>query len=176
MIAMIAVFFILLILFGFIGASRGWAKEVLVIASVILAMAVITLLEVFLNLGGLLGNKTWLYYVQFTILTLLVYFGYQSPKVQRIGRATERRAVIGEKILSFFMGMVSGYFVVGTYWYYANVAGYPGLSEYIAPASANIADTTVWLMSLLPPVWLDTPVKVFIALVVIFVFVIVYFV
>ncbi|MFM8322731.1 MAG: hypothetical protein ACKOC5_17605 [Chloroflexota bacterium] len=176
MIAMVAVFFLLLILFGFIGAARGWAKEVLVVAAVILAMAVITLLEDLLKLGTILGNKNYIFYLRMIILISMVFFGYQSPRVQRIARATEKRAMIGERILSFLMGMISGFFVIGTLWYFATEAGFPGLENYITPASAKVADTTVWVMNLLPPVWLDAPIKVFIALVVIFVFVIIYFV
>jgi hypothetical protein len=176
MIAMVAVFFIMIILFGLVGSARGWGKEVLVIASVILALAAITLLEDLLNLDELLGSQQTVFFVRMLILTTLVYFGYQSPKVSRIARATERRALIGERILSFLMGMVSGYFVVGTYWYFANVANYPGLEKYITAATPEVAESTVWVMSKLPPVWLDDPISVFIALVLIFIFVIVYFV
>jgi len=176
MIAMVAVFFLMLFLFGLVGSSRGWGKEVLVVASIILSLAAITLLEDLLNLGGLIGNQRYLFYVRILIVTLLAYFGYQSPKVSRIAKATEKRALIGERILSFFMGMVSGYFVIGTYWHYANAAGYPGLEEYVIPAQANVAQATAWILTRLPPVWLDDPISVFIALVLIFIFIIVYFV
>jgi hypothetical protein len=176
MIAMVAVFFIFLILFGFIGASRGWGKEVLVVAAVITALAIITLLEDLGRIGSFIQEPSTLFWLRMLILTALVYFGYQSPKVQRIARATERRAAIGEKILSFMIGMVSGFFVVGTYWYYAAVADYPMLEDYVSPTDLSLADTTVWVMSLLPPVWLDDPLKVFVALVLAMIFIIVYFV
>jgi len=176
MIAMVAVFFLMILLFGLVGSSRGWGKEVLVVASIILALSAITLLEDLLNVSALLNNQRYLFYLRFFIITVLVYFGYQSPKVSRIAKATERRALIGERILSFFMGMVSGYFVIGTYWHYANAAGYPGLEEYVIPAQANVAQATAWIMTKLPPVWLDDPISVFIALVLIFIFIIVYFV
>ncbi len=45
MIAMVTVFGMFLFLFGLIGAVRGWAKEMLVIFSVILALAAISLVE-----------------------------------------------------------------------------------------------------------------------------------
>jgi uncharacterized membrane protein required for colicin V production len=176
MIALVAVFFLLLLMFGFIGASRGWGKEVLVVASVILALAAISLLEDLLRLGTFIKDPLTLFWVRITILTLLVYFGYQSPKVSRIAKATERRAQIGEKILGFFMGMVSGYFVIGSYWYFASVVDYASLAKYVQPATPSVQDATVWVMSILPPVWLDEPVKVFVAVVLIFILVIVYFV
>jgi uncharacterized membrane protein required for colicin V production len=175
MIALVMVFLMFLILFGFIGASRGWAKEVLVIASVILALAIITLLEDLLKLDQLIKNATVWYWIRMFILFTLVLFGYQSPKVQRISKATEKRAQIGDWILGFLMGMISGYFVVGTAWYFSNVAKYPLINEYIRPPAANFAEATERVLAILPPTWLDTPLSVFIALVVIFVFVIIFF-
>ena len=57
MIALVMVFMVFLFFFGFIGASRGWAKEVLVIASVILALALITLMEDLLKLNQIIKSE-----------------------------------------------------------------------------------------------------------------------
>jgi uncharacterized membrane protein len=176
MIALVMVFLIFLIFFGIIGASRGWAKEVLVIASVVLALAAITLLEDLLNLDEIVNNNTIWYWIRMLILIVLVIFGYQSPKMQRIARATEKRAQIGERILGLLMGMVSGYFVVGTAWYFSEAANYPLINEYIRPPATNFAEITERVLAILPPTWLDTPLTVFIAVVLIFIFVIIYFV
>jgi uncharacterized membrane protein required for colicin V production len=175
MIALVMVFLVFLIFFGFIGASRGWAKEVLVIASVILALAVITLLEDLLKLDQMIKNDVVWYWIRMFILFTLVLFGYQSPKVQRISKATEKRAQIGDWILGFLMGMISGYFVVGTAWYFSNEAGYPLINEFIRPPAANFAEATERVLAILPPTWLDTPLAVFVAVVFIFVFVIIFF-
>ena len=176
MIALVMVFVLFLIFFGIIGAARGWAKEVLVIASVILALAAITLLADLLNLDALVNNPIIWYWISVFILTILGIFGYQSPKMQRIARATEKRAQIGEKLLGFMMGMVSGYFVIGTYWYFSEAANYPWINEYIRPPATNFAEVTERILAILPPTWLDTPLTVFIAVVLIFIFVIIYFV
>jgi hypothetical protein len=177
MISMSAVFFMFLILFGFIGANRGWAKEILVVASVILALAVITLIEQLLGLGRLFANNLNMqYWIRMGILIMLVFFGYQSPKVQRIAKATERRGQIGERLLSFLFGMVSGFFVIGTAWAFSWDAGYPSLIDQLAAAPPEIAATIERIHTYLPPVWLNQPLEVFVALVVIFIFVIIYFV
>ena len=105
-----------------------------------------------------------------------MFFGYQSPKVQRIAKATERRSVIGERLLSFLFGMVSGFFVIGTAWAFSWEAGYPWLIDHIGAPPPEIADDDQSHPGYLPPIWLDQPLKVFIALVVIFIFVIIYFV
>lgn len=175
MIALVMVFFLFLVFFGFIGASRGWAKEVLVIASVILALAVITLLEDLLKLDQIVRNAVVWYWIRIFILFSLVLFGYQSPKVSRISKATEKRAQIGDWLLGLVMGVFSGYFVYGTAWYFSDAAKYPLISDFIRPPAANFAELTESVMGILPPTWLDSPLTVFIAVVVIFVFVIVYF-
>ena len=176
MIAIVAVFFIFLIFFGFIGASRGWAKEILVIASVGLAIAVWVLLEYFLKISTFVKDATILYWIKMAILVTMVIFGYQTPKVQRIAKATEKRAVIGEKLLGFVFGMVSGYFVIGTAWWLSEGAGYPLLNKFIRPPAVEFAELTERVLNILPPTWLDTPVPVFIFVVVIFVFIMVYFI
>lgn len=177
MISLAAVFIMFVILFGFIGAARGWAKEILVVASVILALAAITLIEDLLGLNRLFNNDPNLqYWIRMSILIVLVFFGYQSPKVQRIAKATERRGVIGERLLSFLFGLISGFFVMGTAWAFSWQAGYPVLIDYMAQAPPGLAETTERIMRYLPPVWLDQPLKVFVALVIIFIFVIIYFV
>ena len=66
--------------------------------------------------------------------------------------------------------------MVGTYWYFSNVANYPLINEYIRPPASNFAEATERVLAILPPTWLDTPLTVFIAVVLIFIFVIVYFV
>ncbi len=177
MIALVIVFFMFLILFGFIGASRGWAKEVLVIASVILCLAIVALVENLLGLAGFFDkNRGMQFAYRAAILIVLVFFGYQSPKVQRIAKATEKRGQIAEKILGFLVGIASGYFVIGTLWSFARTAGYPFIVDYIIAAPKDLVDLTNRVISMLPPVWLNTPLETFIALVIIFVFVIIYFV
>ncbi len=178
MISLSAVFVMFLILFGFIGAARGWAKEVLVIASVVLALAAIRLLEDLVGLKRLIGDdiKTQ-YYIRMAILTLLTFFGYQSPKVQRIAKATEKRGIIAEQVLGFIFGMLSGYFVIGSAWAFTAQAKYPLLADQLGGTEKEqIIEAVDRLMGMLPPVYLDQPLKVFVVLVITFIIVIVFFV
>lgn len=175
MIALVMVFVIFLIFFGVIGASRGWAKEVLVIASVILALAVISLLEDLLNLDRFVRSDIVWYWIRMFILLGLVLFGYKSPKVQRLSKATEKSAFVGDWILGLIMGILSGYFVIGTVWYFSEAANYPLIGDYITKPTGGLVDATQRVLNILPPTWLDTPLTVFIAVVLIFIFVIIYF-
>ena len=79
MVNLIYIFWMYVILFAVIGAMRGWAKELLVSFSVILAVALNYLLRKYvpmianlpLNDQSLFGIRTW-------ITVALVYFGYQT--------------------------------------------------------------------------------------------------
>lgn len=176
MIALVAFFFIFLIFFGFIGATRGWAKEFLVIISVILALAFITLAEDLVGLrNNILSNPKAQYWFRMITVGFLVFFGYLSPTLPRFQKASEKRARISEHVLGFFIGMISGYFVIGTLWAFSSVANYPSLERFIRPVPNELADLNNAIMNMLPPVWLDSPTIIFIILVLSFIFAMIYF-
>lgn len=176
MIALVAFFFIFLIFFGFIGTVRGWAKETLVIISVILALAFITLAEDLVGLrNNLLSNPQAQYWFRMIVIAFLVFFGYLSPTLPRFQKASEKRARISEHILGFFIGMISGYFVIGTLWSFASQANYPNLERFIQPVPNELAELTNSVMNILPPMWLDSPTIIFIVLVLSFIFALIYF-
>jgi len=178
MIAFIAVFWMFIAIFGFIGIMRGWAKELLVIFSIVLALAFIAVAE---NLIPILGpflnsNPMIQYWVRTGMVVFMTFFGYQSPKFSRLAKSTERRDRIQDLILGLMMGLISGYFIVGCLWSFANDAGYPNLENYIAPPLSNLAEDTQNILNYLPPVWLGQPPTIYIAVVLAFIFVIVAFV
>ncbi len=47
-----------------------------------------------------------------TVVMVMTFFGYQTPKLARFARAAERRDQIQDVMLGFIMGAVSGYFVI----------------------------------------------------------------
>lgn len=177
MIAMVTVFFMFLVFFGFIGSVRGWAKELLVVISVILALAAISLIEDLLGLKNSLfrNNPSLQYWFRVLTVGVLVFFGYQSPSLPRFQKATEKRARIQDHLLGFFIGILSGYFVIGTIWAFSSQAQYPNLAKYIRPVPAELAEITDRVMNMLPPLWLDSPTTIFIFVVITFIFAIVYF-
>ena len=120
-----------LLLFGLIGSVRGWAKELLVVFSVILALAAISLAEDLLGLNNILfkNDVTLQYWVRTCTVLAMVFFGYQSPSLPRLAKATEKRGKIQDSILGFVFGILSGFFVVGTLWSFGSQAQYPALAE-----------------------------------------------
>ena len=177
MIGLVIVFYMFLGMFGFIGSQRGWAKELLVTFSIVLGMALIAVME---NLMPILGpflksNPVMQYWVRILIILAMTFFGYQSPKLTRLTKASEKRDRIQDALLGLFMGLLSGFFVVGTLWSYSNGAGYPGLGDYITAPPQNLAQATENIIKILPPAWLVPP-WIYIAVVMAFIFVIVVFI
>lgn len=177
MIAMVTVFMMLLIIFGFIGAVRGWAKELLIVFSVGLALAAITLVEDLLGFKNTLfkSNLSLQFWFRTGMLGFMILFGYTGPSLARLAKATEKRGKIQDSILGFVFGLISGFFVIGTIWSFAHQANYPMISKYVAAVPPELNDLTQRVLDILPPVWLDKPTTIFIFVVVAFIFAVIYF-
>jgi hypothetical protein len=181
MISLLVAFYMFLFVFAIIGSMRGWAKELLVIFSVILALAFIALVENLIPVVGsfIKSNPTVQFWFRITTVMVMTFFGYQTPKLARFAKAAERRDQIQDVMLGFIMGAISGYFVVGTLWSFVDSAGYPyGVGKWLYPPTADqyLGNATLTLIKYLPPVWLGKSPIIYIAVVLAFVFVIIVFI
>lgn len=180
MISMLIVFYMFVALFATIGAMRGWAKELLVIFSVILALAFISVVELLIPVLGpfITSNPVFQFYFRVTVVVVLSFFGYQSPRIARLAKAAEKRDRIQDLLLGMIMGAISGFMVVGTIWSFAHAAGYPVFTDYMtAPVPGGPGgDAALRIIRVLPPVWLGKPPNIYIAVVLAFIFVIAVFV
>lgn len=160
-------------IFTIIGAMRGWAKELLVTFSVILSLFV---LEV---LGRYVGpirdffappNGSPEFWARSAILGMLVYFGYQTPRISRfIAEEKLRRDKFADGLLGFFLGALNGFLIVGSVWYFMHNSDYP-FKEFITKPSPEPG-----IIAFLPPSWLGIPM-IYFAIAVAFLFVIVVFI
>ncbi len=93
MISILIVFYLFLGTFALIGSMRGWAKEVLVAFSVVLALAFITVIEELIPVLGpfLKSNPSMHYWTRIAIVLGMTFFGYQSPKFSRLEKAAEKQ-------------------------------------------------------------------------------------
>ena len=115
------------ILFAIIGGMRGWAKEMLVTFSVILALTFTTLLANYVPfIRDVLqkDSKPLYFWLRTIILILLVFFGYQTPNIPRFA-AKMTREKLQDIILGVVIGALNGYLIAGTIWFYMADAGYP---------------------------------------------------
>lgn len=172
MMSLSTVFWLLLIIFGTIGGMRGWAKEILVLFSLVLALFIDTLIKQFVpNVEGALQAQgpMMLFYVRATFFILLAFFGYETPSVASGLAGKGKRERLQDILLGVVIGMLNGYLLIGTIWFYLDKAGYklPGISVPTDPSVLNY-------VKYMPPGVIGPP-YIYFAVAVAFVFVIVVF-
>lgn len=177
MVSLTVVFYMYLLLFAIIGAMRGWAKEILVTFSIILAMFIITVLETYVGVVKRIASSGGqpLFWMEVTIVILLVFFGYQTPNIRALAGARFARERLQDVLLGFILGGFNGYLAVGTLWYFLYNAGYP-FEIISAPKPGDpYYEAAMRLIAALPPEWLTIP-WIYFAVGVAFLFVIVVFI
>ncbi len=124
MISLTTVFWLLVLLFGIIGALRGWAKELLTAIATIWGITLIVVLERFLPIFP--QNPGGSYFVwRAIILVLMAFFGYHTPRVAARLAPKTRQEGFRDAALGMVMGFLNGYLILATLWYYLDQAGYP---------------------------------------------------
>ena len=176
MMSIIYVFWMYVILFGVIGAMRGWAKEMLVAFSVVLSLALNHVLRKYIPLAsGLNETDPSLFWVRTIILLVLVYFGYQT--VVSIPHLASRaaRERLQDTLFGALLGGFNGYLVAGTILYYIDIAGYPFQNVISRPTDTNMVDAVRQMMLYMPPQLLGEP-GIYFAIILAFVFVLVVYI
>ena len=175
MVSLIFMFWMFIMLFGVIGAMRGWAKELLVTFSCILALAFNYLLIRYVPvISTLPANGEPLFWLRGLIVVVLVFFGYQTVTLPRFATKAAREK-LQDSLLGFVIGAINGYLVVGTLWFYLHEAGYPG-SYITAPNGADsMGQTALEIIPLLAPRMLGEP-WIYFAVILAFIFLLVVFI
>ena len=109
MMSIVYVFWMYVVLFAVIGAMRGWAKELLVSFSVILALTTNHVLRRYIPLvEALPPDSTSLFWIRTMIVITLVYFGYQTVvSVARLGLSTGN-AIRDQDEAALMIDIISG--------------------------------------------------------------------
>ncbi len=174
MMTLTAVFWMYVILFGIIGGFRGWAKELLVIFSVLLAIAIDTVLLTYVDsVRIIMTSRPGLtqFGIRAGLLLMLTYFGYQTPNLPAFASGKFAREKLQDFMLGVALGLVNGYFIAGSIWYYMHQAQYP--LTYVSPLPD--AAVTANYMKYMPPMLLGIP-NIYFAIIAAFVFVIIVFI
>jgi uncharacterized membrane protein required for colicin V production len=184
MVSLLVVFYMFVILFAIIGAMRGWAQELLVTFSIILSFFLINVLEtVILSKyaeGVIVDKSIQQFWLRVLIVIVLVFFGYQTPRISRFASAVKKDK-ISDSFLGIFLGAINGYLVIGTLWFYMAHAGYP-FKYFTDPNILSGIDlnppaqAAIDFMAKLPPAWLGTEPGIYIAVGLAFLFVLVVFI
>ena len=176
MVSLTVLFGAFLILFGIIGAMRGWAKELLVTSAIVLGLFLNAILTYYVEPYQVaLGNAApgTQFFIQSGLLVLLAFFGYQTPHIRALQPKLARER-LEEILLGLLLGLLNGYLLMGSLWYYMHTIGY-GMTALVEAPAGDLAVQVENLMAYMPPQILQIP-EVFFAVGVVFVFIIVVFV
>jgi len=176
MMSIVYVFWMYVILFGVIGAMRGWAKELLVSFSVILSLALNHVLRKYIPLARDLPEiDPSLFWVRTIILLVLVYFGYQT--VVSIPHLASRaaREKLQDTLFGAFLGGLNGYLISGSILYYIHIADYAFQKVVLKPTDPELLQAVNQMMLYMPPQLLGEP-GIYFAIILAFVFVLVVYI
>jgi Colicin V production protein len=176
MMSIVYVFWMYVILFGVIGAMRGWAKELLVAFSVILSLSLTHVLRKYIPLArDLPETDPSLFWVRTIILLVLVYFGYQTViNIPHLASKAARER-LQDTLFGAILGGLNGYFVAGSILYYVHVADYSFQKIIIKPTDPELINTVNQMMQYMPPQLLGEP-GIYFAIILAFVFVLVVYI
>ncbi len=174
--SIVYIFWMFVIIFGIIGWMRGWAKELLVSFSVILALALNHVIRRYIPLAqSLPETDISLFWVRVIILLVLVYFGYQTViSIQHLASKAARER-LQDTLFGAILGAINGYLVVGTILFYLHVADYPFHNVISKPADPALLQTVNQMMLYMPPQLLGEP-GIYFAIIIAFVFVLVVYI
>jgi hypothetical protein len=116
------------------------------------------------------------FWIRTVVLLVLVFFGYQTIALTRLGGSV-RREKLQDFLLGLFLGAINGYFIIGTIWSYMHSSHYPFYPNITVPNNTDpLISTANTLINILPPIWLGTTPVIFIAVGLCFLFVLVVFI
>lgn len=176
MMSIVYIFWMYVILFAIVGGMRGWAKELLVAFSVILALALNHVIRRYIPIAAALPETdVSLFWVRTIVLLVLVFFGYQT--VITISRLASRaaRERLQDTLFGVILGAFNGYLIAGTILYYMHVADYPFQNVITKPQDPALLQTVNQMMLYMPPQLLGEP-GIYFAVILAFIFVIVVYI
>ncbi|MGC9336020.1 MAG: CvpA family protein, partial [Anaerolineae bacterium] len=100
-----------ILVFGLMGALRGWSKEMLVLFSVIVALAMRLIFTEYVDFAKPLFDRPprEQFYLYSGLVILMTIAGYAGPAVSgRLARASARET-LQDILLGFIVGAVNGY-------------------------------------------------------------------
>lgn len=180
MVSLDILLWVFIIIFAIIGSMRGWAKELLVTFSILLAMFSLTLFEAYLPFFKTTveqARPATVFWLKSGVLITLVFFGYQTPKIPKLAESGRfMRNQFQDTLLGTALGGANGYLLFGSIWYFLHAGDYP--FPFVLPPDAltQAGQTALTWIEKLPPAWLMTAPTIYIAIAVCFVFVLVVFI
>ncbi|MBK8022090.1 MAG: CvpA family protein [Chloroflexi bacterium] len=142
MIQLSALMWTMAVFFAMIGYLRGWNRELISTAGIVLGLFALFQFDTLLR-GVLLANvpRDQVFLVQSVFFIIIVYFAYQERAIIGPGRRRdEGRDELQNKILGSLLGFVNGYLIWGSIWYFLDINEYPLAPQVIAPSPGSPSD------------------------------------
>jgi hypothetical protein len=175
MMSIIYIFWMYVILFAIVGGMRGWAKELLVAFSVILALALNHVIRRYIPIAANMAEAdVSLFWVRTIVLMVLVFFGYQTViNISRLASKAARER-LQDTLFGVILGAFNGYLIAGTILHYMHVADYP-FPDVISRPPEPLMQTVNQMMVRMPPQLFGEP-GIYFAVILAFIFVIVVYI
>ncbi len=140
-------------LFGLMGALRGWSKEMLVLFSVVAALAMRLIFTQYVPFVRDFFDRPPVqqFYLYSGLLTLMAIAGYAGPAVSGRLAHVSARETLQDILLGFIIGAINGFLIAGSIWYFLDAAGY-GVLGISPPPPGSMAAALA--SGYLPPLWL----------------------
>ena len=149
-----AVLVMMSIFFAIIGFLRGWNREIVATAGIVLGLFALFQFDTILR-GTLLANvsRDQVFFVQTGIFAAIVFFAYQTRSItgadiRREEREREGRDNLQESVLGALLGALNGYLIWGSIWYFMDINEYPLAPFILAPSPGSASATTESILPL----------------------------
>jgi len=131
MIQLYSLMWILAAFGAFIGFLRGWNREIIATAGILLGSFALFQFDALLRGTLLLGfPRDQAFFIQVMLFLIVVYFAYQN----RVFEIEDEENSIQSSLLGGIVGLANGYLVGGSIWYFLDINEYPFAPFISAPA------------------------------------------
>jgi hypothetical protein len=148
-----------------IGLARGYVKELGSTLIILVAIFILTFFEVQITavlnfIGDIFNgvgdpdNNDLLLSTFYSIIFIIIVFGAYSGRTLNF-TGTPAPPPQGT-LISLVIGLLNGYLIAGTLWYYQDAYNYP-ISQFV-PFQDTLTETAQTLIQYLPPTLFDNPV------------------
>lgn len=151
MIQLVTIMWVMAIFFGIIGFLRGWNKEVIATAGIILGLFALFQFDSLLRGTLLVGvPRDQVFLIQAAIFIGIVFFAYQSRSLigEDAQRGRDQRDNLQESVLGAIVGFINGYLIWGSLWYFMDINEYPLDPYIIAPSPGSPSDQALGILPL----------------------------
>jgi len=144
MVQIFSLMWILAVFFGIVGLIRGWSKEIIATAGIVLGMFALFQFDTLLRGTILLRFPIdQVFFIQAGIFLVIVFFAYQNRTF--VGDRDPEEGV-QNALLGGLVGCVNGYLIGGSLWYFMDISQYPFDPYILAPAANSPSAQQIDLM------------------------------